>query len=300
MATETNIKIKALRTLSEMRQAVDLQRIYWGNDVESLVPAHMLFTIASYGGHVLAAMDGDMMVGVLIGLLGTNIEESHRPAMANLLIASKRMVVLPDYRGGGIGYRLKLAQREFAVKQGVRLVTWTFDPLRAPNAYLNLRKLGGVCQKYQTDHYGSDDASGLAVYGFSDRLHLDWWVTNRRVEERINGSRPDMKLPQYLDANAAIINPTRYQEGERFVQPSTRLTEPDGAFALIEIPLNFSDMISTDPDLTRAWQMHIRDVFTTLMRGGYIVTDFLRDVHEGRDRGFYLMSYDMGYDFSRN
>lgn len=117
------IAIKALRHLDEMYAAVELQQGYWGSDVESIVPAHMLYSLAENGGHVLAAFDNTRLIGVLIGFLGTNIEESHRPAMANLHIASKRMVVLPEYRNQGVGYRLKLAQRDLAIQQKIQLIT---------------------------------------------------------------------------------------------------------------------------------------------------------------------------------
>lgn len=290
--------IRALKTLDEMYEAVDLQRLYWGEDAESLVPAHMLFTIASYGGHVLAAFDGSRMIGVLIGLIGSNIEESDRPAMANLLIASKRMVVLPDYRSGGIGYRLKVAQREAAIKQGIRLVTWTFDPLRSANAYLNLRKLGAVCERYQRDIYGTRDGNGLAINGVSDRLKVDWWVTSRRVQERLNGSRPDLTFMQYLDGNAKVLNPT--VDAQPFVKPAIEVAAPGGALVMVEIPLNFAHMVNEDAALAHDWQLHIRGILPPLMANGYAVTDFLRTDYEGRERGFYLLSYNSGYDYRLN
>lgn len=297
--SETRIEIRALQSLAEMYEAVELQRIYWGNDIESLVPAHMLFTIVSYGGHALAAFDGDRMIGILIGLLGTNTEEPHRPAMANLLIASKRMVVLPEYRSHGVGAKLKLAQRDAAIKQGVRLVTWTFDPLRSANAYLNLRKLGGIGSKFQRNLYGTRDGNGLALFGISDRLKLDWWVTNRRVEERLKASRPDLTLLHYLNGNASILNPTQLPPSEIFAMPSPDVAEPEGSICLVEIPLNFNQMIEEDSMLAQQWQLHIRKVLEGLMEKGFIVTDFLREAYEGRDRGFYVLSFNYGFDFSR-
>jgi predicted GNAT superfamily acetyltransferase len=290
--------IRALKTLDEMYEAVELQRLYWGNEVESLVPAHMLFTIASYGGHVLAAFDGEKMIGVLIGIVGTALEEVERPAMANLLIASKRMVVLPEYRSSGIGYRLKLAQRDEAIRQGIRLVTWTFDPLRSANAYLNLRKLGGVCEKYQQNLYGTRDGNGLALFGVSDRLKVDWWVTHRRVDVRITGSRADLTFMQYLGGNARVLNPTELDGA--FVKPAQEIASPNGSFALVEIPLNFGQMVDDAPSLAQEWQMHIRNILPKLMANGYAITDFLRTEYEGRDRGFYLLSFSSGFDYRLN
>ncbi len=132
------------------------------------------------------------------------MQEPRRPAMANLQFVSKRMVVLPEYRGQGIGYRLKLAQRELAIAEGVRLVVWTFDPLLSLNAHLNIRKLGALCSAYSENYYGTSEEGGLTTFGMSDRLMVEWWVTNRRVEERIFGSRSDLTLSHYLEAETAI------------------------------------------------------------------------------------------------
>lgn len=292
--------IRALTTLDEMRAAVELQKVFWGEDAESVIPAHMLFSLAAHGGHVLTAWDDDTMVGVLIGFLGTNIAESNRPAMANLEIVSKRMVVLPEYRNRGVGYQLKVAQRALAVKQGVRLVVWTFDPLFAGNAHLNIRKLGGICREFRRDYYGTQDAGGLTVLGSSDRLVVEWWVTNRRVEERITGSRSDLNLRHYLDANTPILNRTT-ADARGLCLPATVPLRASGSMVLLEIPTDYSAMVRTDPELARAWRAHSRLMFDALIDAGYLVTDFLREEHEGRARAFYLLSHSgPQFDFSLN
>lgn len=295
-----NITIRLLHELDEMYEAVELQKIYWGDDVESLVPAHMLFTIAKSGGHVIVAEDNDLgnrMVGVLIGLLATDVPATdNRPAMTSLMIASKRMVVLPEYRGSGIGNRLKLAQRDQAIKQGIRLISWTFDPLLAPNAYLNLSKLGCTCQKYLQDYYGTNAENPLVTLGSSDRLVADWWVTQRRVEERIHGGRPTISVENYLNANATIFNTPHVVDGKLYPEENPQL--PTGVFTLLEVPLNYTAMLNTDPALAMQWQGHIRGAFQYLMSQGYIALDFVRDHYEGRDRGFYLMGDDSDYNFN--
>lgn len=294
------MEIKALRTLDEMRQAVELQKVFWGNDPESVIPAHMLFSLAGHGGHVLAARDGDTLAGVLIGFLGTNIAESNRPAMANLQLVSKRMVVLPAYRNQGIGYRLKVAQRDLAIKQGVRLIVWTFDPLFATNAHLNIRKLGGICREFRQDYYGTQEVGGLTVLGSSDRLVVEWWVTNRRVEERINGNRRDLGLKHYLDANTPILNATS-ADARGLCLPATAPLSASGSMALLEIPADFGALARTDQELALAWRAHTRMMFGALLDAGYLVTDFLREPHEGRQRAFYLLSHSgPQFDFSLN
>lgn len=287
MATE----ISALRALAEMRDVVELQKTYWGQDLESVIPAHMLFSLAAHGGHVLAAFDGDRMAGVLVGFLGTSEQESKRPAMAGLQIVSKRMVVLPEYRNHGIGYRLKLAQRDTAITQGIRLVTWTFDPLLAPNAHLNVRKLGVMSSIYHQDYYGTEGGNGLVTLGTSDRLVAEWWVTNRRVEERIFGSRADLSLDHYLGADTTIINPTT-MTADGLLIPAEEQATPTTSMALVEIPLDYPRMVENNPLLAQRWRLHIRAALTRLFARGYVITDFLRASHEGWRRAFYVLSYD--------
>ncbi|MCU0463961.1 MAG: hypothetical protein MUF38_05280 [Anaerolineae bacterium] len=293
-----NLKIRLLTTLDEMYEAADLQRTFWGNDVESVVPAQMLYTIYESGGHVIGAFDGGRMVGVLIGLIGTDTAIQDRPAMANLLIASKRMVVLPEYRSGGIGYKLKLAQRDAAIRQSIRLVTWTFDPLKSPNAHLNLRKLGGVVREYKVNAYGTDDRNGLSMFGWSDRIRVQWWVTHRRVDERINGTRPDLNLRHYLDAGATLVNPSGMADG--VTVPGDIMNTVDTSFALVEIPLDFDRIARSEPEVAQGWQQHVRQVMLPLFNLDYFISDFLRGTIDGRERAFYLFSADYGFDFSAN
>lgn len=283
------ITVRPLFGLDELNAMVDLQQTYWGDEPESVVPAQMLFSIAHHGGHVLAAFDDAQPVGMLVGFIGTDSAVTDRPALANLQLVSKRMVVLPQYRGSGIGYRLKKAQRDLSIQQGIRLITWTFDPVMALNAHLNVRKLGGICTRYYQDYYGTTEGSGLVQLGTSDRLYVEWWVTNRRVEERLHGQRAQLTLSQYLSANTPILNPS---SGGEWPQPWPGMPQfAEGTLALLEIPADFNALLAQDVELARDWRRHVRAMFVQAFARGFVVTDFLRTAHEGRDRAFYLLSY---------
>jgi predicted GNAT superfamily acetyltransferase len=285
------IEIKPIRSLEDMYTVVELQHSYWGDDVEAAIPAHMLFSLANNGGHVLAAFDDETMVAALIGFLGTSEDDSRRPAMANLQLVSKRMVVLDTYRNRGLGYRLKLAQRDLAIEQGIRLISWTFNPLLSANAYLNVRKLGVTSQRFIQNYYGTAEVSGgLVTLGSSDRLVAEWWVTHRRVEERLHGSRGDLTLEHYLGAGTVIVNPTSVTD-DGIALPPEKITRPASSMALLEIPNNFNNMVADNETLARHWSSHIREMFQDLMREGYMVTDFLYEPYENRQRAFYLLSY---------
>jgi predicted GNAT superfamily acetyltransferase len=172
--------------------------------------------------------------------------------------------------------------------------------LLSPNAHLNIRKLGAVCEKFQENYYGTEGDGGLAVLGASDRLFVNWWVTHQRVKDRVAGTHTNLTLQDYLDSGVPIVNPTTASK-DNLPRPTEHTPEIAGAMILLEIPLDYPAIVRTDESLGIAWRMHIREQLNLLMRAGYIVTDFVRAQHEGRDRGFYLLSRrDAHSDFSQN
>jgi chorismate synthase len=292
----SDIVIRRLRTGQELDLVVELQKVYWGEG-GALVSSHMLHSLTKNGGHVLGAYDRNRLIGFVLGFIGTDIDyedPNARPAMANLLINSKRMVVLSEYRGQNLGYRLKMAQRELATRQGIRLITWTFDPLLAANAHLNIRKLGGIIQQYKLKYYEPTEYKSL----LGDRVIVEWWVTQQRVKERAKGSTHNLTLKHYFGVNTPIVN--RANISGTLIKPRSMTDVPNSTFALIEIPSDFRDIDAKDSDLAQAWHDHIREVFMKMFAGGYIVTDFVRDEFEGQNRTFYLLSHDSEQDNRQN
>jgi hypothetical protein len=49
-----------------------------------------------------------------------------------------------NYQNYGIGAKLKWAQRERALQEGVNYIKWTFQPVQARNAFFNLERLGAT------------------------------------------------------------------------------------------------------------------------------------------------------------
>ncbi len=281
------ITIRPLTSFAEMDEAVALQRQIW-NDPTTVIYQHMLISLVRSGGLLMGAVKDKLLVGFVLSYLGIESPEADRPAMANLKMVSQRMAVLPEYRGGGIAYALKLAQRDYAVKQGIRLITWTFDPLNSRNAHLNIRKLGVTVQHYERNYYGIKP-SPLVSLDQSDRLVADWRVTNARVDQRLHGRRGQLRLDQYLSADTVkIINPTTVGPDNL---PRPGAPKPTtGLLALTEIPANFDEILRADDVLAREWRAHSREVLTEAFRANYIVTDFLHVDYEGRQRSFYVFS----------
>ena len=283
----SEITVRRVTRIDEMHQLEAIQREIWARDEHMIIHTHWMVALARNGGLVLGAFDDDRAIGLLIGFLGTDQPPGARPAMADLKHVSKRMGVLPAYQNAGVGFLLKVAQRDFVRRQGVRLVTWTFDPLRSRNAYLNMHKLGAVTRRYLRDYYGElHDLQNDGVP--SDRLAVEWWVTSKRVEQRLTGARGRLTLDGFLSANVPILNPTAPGAGG-FAYPGEIADAGDSAIVLVEIPTNFADMLARDRGLAQAWREHGRAVFEPVFADGYIATDFLHEEVEGRRRSFYVL-----------
>ncbi len=283
------IEIRPLETVAEIRMAEDLQREVWGDKDSELVPLHMLTTVAHNGGVLLGAWDAEAehLVGFVFGFLGTDENDQRRVAAANLKHCSHMLGVVPGYRDKGVGYQLKLAQRDWVMAQGVRLITWTYDPLESRNANLNIARLGCVCKTYLREVYGEmQDALNRGLP--SDRFQVDWWITSPRVKQKLSNHRPPLTLESFTSAGAPILNPARFG-GEGLPQPSETVLTPEGVFGIVEIPAEFQDLKTADLGLARAWKLQVREVLESAFAHGYLVTDFLTQMIDGQRRAYYVL-----------
>lgn len=284
----TKVVIRPLSSVQEMEQAEDLQRAVWPGSETDIVPAHLLLTIAANGGLVLGALKGDRLVGYVMGFLGTDQESPDRVAMARLKHCSHQVGVHPDYRGHGLAVELKRAQRETLVRQGIRLATWTFDPLMSVNAYLNIHRLGSVCQIYKREIYG-EMRDGLNKGLPSDRFQVDWWLTSNRVESRLEGTRPPLDLANYLSAGAQKLNSAGLAD-DNLPRPGDVIEDPSGNLVLVEIPPDFLEVKRRDMGLASEWRMLTRSIFESAFEAGYVATDFVYLKGEQYPRSYYVLS----------
>jgi predicted GNAT superfamily acetyltransferase len=285
----SDITIRLVESIEDFHAVEDLSRRVWESTDLEVVPLHMLTTLAHNGGLVIGAFEGDRMIGFVLGFLGTDEADPNRPALARLKHCSHQLGVLENYRDRGVGYRLKLAQREFVLKQGIRLITWTFDPLESRNARLNIARLGAVCNRYLHNIYGElDDRLNAGLP--SDRFQVDWWITSARVKERLFGQRAALVLDSFLSAGGEILNPSEVAPDDGLPRPAHDPAQPQGMFALVEIPSHFQAIKAHDMILAQAWRQQTREIFEAAFAAGYLVTDFFRENVEGRTRSFYALS----------
>jgi predicted GNAT superfamily acetyltransferase len=176
----TEIRIAPVKALADFERCVEVQLAVWGYSDGDLIPRRVFIVADRIGGQVIGAFDGDAMVGFAMALPGYRAGESY--------LHSHMLAVLPDYRNGGLGRRLKLAQRDDALARGFDLMEWTFDPLEIKNAHLNIVRLGAIARRYMPDFYGP--STSLLQGGLpTDRLVAEWWLRSRRVRRTLGELR---------------------------------------------------------------------------------------------------------------
>jgi predicted GNAT superfamily acetyltransferase len=189
------IEIRELTENQEFDEAVKLQKTIWGFDEIDLLPARLFVTASKIGGHSFGAYDGGKMVGYCIAIPGI------KPGAKGYL-HSHMLGVLKEYRDAGLGRKLKLAQREDALRQGVDLMEWTFDPLEIKNAFFNIERLGAIVRRFVLNQYGTT-SSHLNAGLPTDRCTAEWWLESDRVMALLEGR--EMPRPEVI-ARIAITN----------------------------------------------------------------------------------------------
>jgi predicted GNAT superfamily acetyltransferase len=281
------IVIRPLGTMEEMVQVEELQLKVWPGSERDVVPGHILITMAHNGATLLGAFDDEQMVGFVLGFPGLDPQTPERVAMARLKHCSHMLGVDPSWQGRGVGLALKLAQKDQVQEQGIRLVTWTYDPLQSLNAHLNIRRLGGLARTYIRDAYGDmrDELNeGIA----SDRFLVEWWITSPRAETRVQRSRQPLDLANFLAAGARKVNPAVLADDD-LLHPSESLQPLEGNLLLVEIPSDFDHIRRVNLELASSWRQQTRQIFESAFDQGFIATDFVHLGEEKYPRSYYLL-----------
>lgn len=279
-----------------------IQRQAWSMPDIEILPASPLHAMAHSGACLLGAYDDGELVGFTFGVLGTvgHSQDKEQIAAARLKMYSVMMGVLPKYQSAGIGYQLKLAQREFALRLGIRLITWTYDPLESRNAWLNIGKLGCVSNTYLRNFHG--DMGGINAGLPTDRFEVYWWLTSNRARSRTNNrlskrgevrpSRRPLDLSSILGGGAVLVNEAHFSEQGLPIPPEDFI-EADQSILLVEIPADFQIIKQQQPALAQQWRFHSRVLFEQLFRRGFLVTDFARHQDSNQPfRTFYVLTHE--------
>ncbi len=285
-------EIKPLTTMAEMVATEQLQRTIWDSSDLEVIPAHSFHALVKNGACLFGAFDGPRLIGFVFGVLGTidSYDRIDQVAAARLKIYSVVAGVLDEYKSQGIGYQLKLAQRAFAQRIGIRLITWTYDPLESLNARFNIGKLGAICHRYFRDFHG--EMSGINAGLPSDRFEAEWWITSSRVEGRVVKQRGALGLDALLAGGAVLLNSCSRDSSGFPVPPTDRIVPPNSNLVIVEIPSDFQAIKRQGFQLASQWRDHSRQLFEALFQANYMVTDFVFDKDAGgTQRSFYLLTH---------
>lgn len=241
-----SIEIRHCAGLAEYDACERLERATWGDGLT--VPSGLFFVARHTGGQALGAFDGEKLVGFTLALAG--VRSMRVPAsragepgarkesrLLQPFLHSHMTAVLPKYQNSGVGRRLKMFQRQDALKRGIRLVEWTFDPLEVKNAHFNLTRLGAIVRRFIPNCYGITDSalhSGMPT----DRLVAEWWLDSERVKSIL----ADSPLPS------------------------------QSTMARISLPSSLAEIKAADREAAIRVQSEAREQFQAWFAKGYAVT----------------------------
>jgi chorismate synthase len=247
--------IRDLVSHADYEACVALQRATWGDDFRELVPPAMLQVTVKMGGVVAGAFAGDDLIGFVYGITGVRD--------GGLAHWSHMLAVTDAWRDRGIGQRLKDYQRSAALTAGIGRMFWTYDPLVARNAHLNLERLGARVVEYVRDMYGDNPMSRTDSVIGSDRFVVEWTLTGGGTAERRNGGTQVSHAPTPTITVSADPLPE---------EPVVRVAVPD----------DIQSLKQRDPDRALAWRASTRRAFEHYLPRGFAVTGFERGAAAGQ------------------
>ena len=269
---DLRIKVSELTSIGDLERAVEVERDAWGSETyRDITPSHVLRALIDHGGLVLGAFIDGRLVGISYGWFVCTGSERY--------FYSHTTGVLRGYRGLGIGYRLKLSQREEVLRRGFNLIKWTFDPLQKTNLYFNMRKLGAIARRYYVNYYGPLKDS-INLSSESDRVLAEWYIDSRRVVKRL-------ERLERLSAEAL------WRRGARTVLYASRGETPgevyldaDEPIILVSVPDDISYLRRKAPQVANMWLSRTRDVYQRYLGRGYVLVDYAEDK---RGRGYAVL-----------
>lgn len=262
----TDFVLRELVSPEDYQACLEIQRATWGDAFEDAVPPIILRLVRQMGGVAAGAFrPGGELVGFVFGITGL-----YRGELAHW---SHLLAVRSEVRDHGLGYRLKLYQRELLLALGVGTVYWTFDPLVARNANLNLNRLGARVDSYHRDYYGTGEHSVLFAGLGTDRFIVRWELGSPAVTARLAGHRAEL--------------PAGFEEAP-VVGPDT-VAVAGGGPVRIAIPADVHAAERADPGSGARWRSATRAAFEAHLAAGYQIIGLLRG-EPGARRHYVLCS----------
>jgi predicted GNAT superfamily acetyltransferase len=261
MSQIDSITYKTIEDLADINEVVLLQSDIWSQ--ESVTPLPHFVASIHHGGILIGAFSENRLIGFCYGFAGFKNGE--------VFLVSHMAAVLPEYQNAGVGYQLKIKQREWAITYGYQKIVWTFDPLEVRNGYFNLCKLGAYSKTYITSYYGEmQDRLNKGLP--SDRLEIEWNICSSRVEIAISNVLPNKTEHDY----EVLLQIDRDTE-----HPSLDLKKfnPQKDGYLVAVPTNIQLLKQTNLELAKDWRFAIRNVISEALLHDFVITGVVKVPH---------------------
>ena len=271
-----DVRIRRASGRADYDACVLLQKAVWGlADLEVTSAIQLIATVHAGGTLHLAETLAGEPVGFAYAF----------PALRGGLphLHSDMLAVVPEYQKQRVGARLKWAQRDEALSRGIGLITWTYDPMQARNAHLNLRRLGAMATEFLDDFYGV--TTSTLHHGMpTDRLLVRWELNSPRVKERLSEGEPPRSEPA---PPFPRINEVEWRAGWPVSSdPRLDLQAPE---LLLEVPPDWDVLAKAAPRVAEDWHGKVRMAFTYYFGREYIAADFSPSEEKGRRRPLYVL-----------
>lgn len=258
----SSIDLRVITDPDEIGKFIPVISSAWGmEDVGTLVK-DMVSAMRYHGGVAIGAYADSRMVGMHFSFPGYR--------KGKVYLYSHMTGVINDQKYSGIGYGLKMKQKEWALDNGYDLIAWTHDPIMSLNASFNLRKLGTVARCYVENFYGTmEDSINRGIP--TDRIVSEWWIRKKKGE--------------YSPSDFHVINELDSPYSFDFSFPD----EVRQNRIEVLIPENFVEMKKSNRETAIKWRHYLRNALESLFSSGYVAVSF---DHERRG---YLLEKDSGF-----
>jgi predicted GNAT superfamily acetyltransferase len=270
MSDDITIRLGGSR--ADLESTVLLQRAVWGlADLEITSTLQQVAILHAGGLLHMAETKAAEPVGFALAFPAVRGGRPH--------LHSDMLAVRPDYQNRGLGTRMKWAQRQDALARGIDLITWTYDPLQARNAALNLGRLGALATEFLPNFYGV--TSSALHHGMStDRLFVRWELQGDNVKELAGQPEPPRIEPM---PDLPRVNDIKWQAGWPVsTAPDLALEARD---VMLEIPPDWDTLCKAAPRVAEGWQAAVRQGLQHYLGRGYVGVDFVYAQGTGREIG---------------
>lgn len=261
-----SINLNVIYDPDEIGKFIPVISSAWGIESVGTLVKDIVSAMRYHGGVAIGAYEGSKMVGMHFSFPGFR--------KGKVYLYSHMTGVVSDLKYSGIGYMLKMKQKEWAIDNGYDLIAWTYDPIMSLNASFNMRKLGTIARSYIDNFYGTmEDSINFGIP--TDRVVAEWWI-----KKELKVSPKDFKPVNHVDP---VTDTDPVYSGESL---------PDKA--RISIPSDFVAMKKGNRGAAVKWRAYLKSALRDMFSRGYTAVGF------DSESNSYLLEKDSSFPGNEN